>query len=403
MMGRSFRRPVGRARLFAFVACSLVLACRPPDIDPTIDGDRPTRRLVDPAGEFSTPFGAVRAVMALPDDRLVVSDPQENRIALIDYSKGTSTSLSRQGGGPREFRRPGGLYRGPRGGVLVFDQGLMRLLPIAAGGAVANSIGLPTGGIPGDWSTCGPDPLAFDSVGQTYEQQAYGRPFSSAAVVLRYRPGVKPDTVARLVAKQTKSIRVNRNGTGTYQDVLFSPEDGWLVAPDGWIALARAEPYHVEWVRPDGPSVVGPVIHHEPIPIPKAEKELIACGEGGPRGRSSVTLVLIGPGGPPPSQPANPTPIPVDELLFAKAKTPVNLRAGRWPLLDERGRIWVERSTRMGTTSSVFDVFDRTGALVDRVEIPAGLRLVGFDADWAYVARKDADDLEYLHRLALPQ
>lgn len=347
----------------------LVAACQSAPINPATDGDRTPRRLGTPAGEFPAPFGTIRAVMALPDGRLVVSDPQENRVVLIDFPQGTSTLLSRVGEGPREFGRPGGLYRGSASRILVFDQALMRLLPVAPTGAVENVVGLPTGGIAGDWSARGPDPLAVDSLGQTYLSERRG--FTArTTVVLRYRPGTRPDTVATLLTRQTKALQANRNGTGSYQDVLFSPEDAWTVAPDGW------------------------------IPIPRAEKELIASGAGGSRGLTSVALVLVRPGGaPPPSD--RPSSVPVGELLFAKAKTPVNLRDGRWPILDEGGRLWVERSLPAGVTTPVFDVFDRRGELVDRIEFPAGSRLVGFDRQWIYAARIDADDLQYLQRFAL--
>ena len=99
--------------------------------------------------------------------------------------------------------------------------------------------------------------FAFDSLGQTYQSFRKGSLFASTALVLRYRPGLRPDTVAELLAKQTKALQANRNGTGTYQEVLFSPEDAWTVAPDGWVAVARAEPYHVEWIPPTGLSIVG--------------------------------------------------------------------------------------------------------------------------------------------------
>ena len=62
--------------------CLLMAACRPPEIDSAIDGDRPTRRRVDPAGDFPTPFGAIRPVMALPDGRLLVSDLGPGRHSL---------------------------------------------------------------------------------------------------------------------------------------------------------------------------------------------------------------------------------------------------------------------------------------------------------------------------------
>ena len=331
--------------------------------------------------------------MALPDGRLVVSDPQENRIALIEFTKGTSQLLGRVGEGPREFGRPGGLYRGRAGGVLIFDQGLMRLLPVSPTGALENVVGLSAGGIPGDWSARRPDPVAVDSLGQTYLSQRKGRLFASTSLVLRHRPGFRPDTMAELLARQTQALQAKANGTGSYQEVLFSPEDSWAVAPDGWIAVAHAAPYHVAWIPPTGPGVTGPAIRHDPIRIPRAEKELIASGAGGSRGRISVTLVRVRAGASPPPRSDRPTPIPVGELLFAKVKTPVNLRDGRWPLLDESGRLWVERSLPAGVKVGVFD----------RVELPEGSRLVGFDPDWIYAARRDADDLEYLQRFAMPR
>ena len=208
--------------------------------------------------------------------------------------------------------------------------------------------------------------------------------------------------VAKLAARQTKALSANQNGTGSYQDVLFAPEDAWTAAPDGWIGVTRAEPYHVEWIPPSGPPVIGPVISHEPIRIPRAEKELIASGVAGSRGRTEVTLVLVGPGGSPPPESAAPPPVPVEDLLFAKVKTPVNLRDGRWPMVDEGGRLWVERSLPAGAKGSVFDVFDRAGNLIDRLELPVGSRLVGFGRDWIYAARRDADDLEHLQRFDWP-
>jgi hypothetical protein len=41
--------------------------------------------------------------------------------------------------------------------------------------------------------------------------------------------------------------------------------------------------------------------------------------------------------------------------------------------------------------------------VVDRIELPAGSRLVGFDPDWIYAARLDADGFEHLQRFPLPR
>ena len=394
-------RPAGQLGAKAVIAV-LLSGCGATETNPATDGDRPPHCALEPPAEFSATFSVIRAIMALPDGRLVVSDPQENRVTLIDFPKGTRRQLGRVGEGPQEFRRPGGLYRGRGGEVLIFDQQLMRLLPVSPSGALEDVVGLPVGGMAGDWSGRAPDPLSFDSLGHTYEALRNGGFTAPTSLLMRHRPGARPDTVTSLHRTVTRALQASTDGAGAYQDVIFSPEDAWTVAPDGRVAVARAAPYHVEWIPVAGPTVTGPAITHRPVPITSAEKELIASGAAGPRGRTTVSIGRAPPGGLPSSQSGAPSPIPVGELLFAKVKTPVNLREGRWPLLDEGGRLWVERSLPAGAKISVFDVFDRDGNLVDRIALPDGSRLVGFDLHWIYAARIDADGLEHLQRLALP-
>jgi hypothetical protein len=383
-------------------ACLLLSGCLAGETPPAADGERPPRSLQAPPEEFPLQFSVIRAVMALPDGRLVVSDPHENRIALIDFPKGTRQDLSRVGDGPREFRRAGGLYRGRGGQVMIFDQELRRLLSIAPEGAVDDIVGLPTGGAGGSWSARGPDHLVVDSLGDAYVAIRFGGFTAPTSVLLRHRPGAHPDTVTQLLRPLSKVLEGDGYGPGVYQSVLFSPEDAWVASPDGRIAVVRAEPYRVEWIPPAGPPVTGPVIRHEPVPITQAEKEVIASGAGGSRGRISVTMGMVPAGAVAGSPPSALSPMRVDELLFAKVKSPVNLRDGRRPMLDERGMLWVERNQPAEVKGSVFDVFDGKGDLVDRIGLPLGSRLVGFDPQWVYTARGDADGFDHLQRFPLP-
>jgi hypothetical protein len=242
-----------------------------------------------------------------------------------------------------------------------------------------------------------------DSLGHSYAAIRFGGFTAPTSVLLRYRPGERPDTMTEMLRPLSKRLEGDGHGPGVYQDVLFSPEDDWVAAPDGRIAVVRAEPYRVEWIPLAGLTVTGPVIRHEPVPITQTEKELIASGAGGSMGRIAVTLMMVPAGGAAGSRPSAPSPIPVDELLFAKVKSPVNLRDDRRPMLDERGRLWVERSAPAEVKGSVFDVFDGNGNVVDRIELPPGSRLVGFDPDWIYAARLDPDGFEHLQRFPLPR
>ena len=67
-----------------------------------------------------------------------------------------------------------------------------------------------------------------------------------------------------------------------------------------------------------------------------------------------------------------------------------------------RGRD-IGQSLPGGAKANVFDLFDRDGNLVDRIALPAGSRLVGFDRQWLYTVRIDADDFEHLQRFPLPR
>jgi hypothetical protein len=383
-------------------ACLLGSGCFAGQTPPAADGERPPSRLQEPPAEFPAQFSVILAVMALPDGRLVVSDPHENRIALIDFPNGTRQELSRVGEGPREFRRAGGLYRGRGGRVVIFDRELLRLLPVAPDGALEDVAGLPTGGNARSRSPRGPDGLMVDSLGHTYAARRSGF-ITPTSTLLRHRPGIRPDTVTELAMPTTKVLEGSGYAAGVYQDVLFSSEDAWAASPDGRVAVVRARPYRVEWIPLAGLTVVGPVIRHEPVPITQAEKELIASGAGGSRGRITVTVGLVPAGGAAGSGSSAPSPMVVEELLFAKVKSPVNLRDGRRPMLDESGRLWVERSVPADVKASVFDVFDENGNLVDRIEVPPGSRLVGFDPQWIYAARLDADGFEHLQRFPLPR
>jgi hypothetical protein len=183
--------------------------------------------------------------------------------------------------------------------------------------------------------------------------------------------------------------------------VLFAPQDAWVVAPDGRIAVVRAAPYRVEWIPLSGPATIGPVIRYKPVAVTAGDKEAMASGAVDLPGRKNMGVGRGPRGGPPPPAGAG-DPNARAELLFADVKTPVRVGFGHWPLIDESGRVWVERNLPASERATVFDVFDRDGGLVDRVEIPAGCHLIGFDTRWLYTARVDADDFEHLQRYPLP-
>jgi hypothetical protein len=58
---------------------------------------------------------------------------------------------------------------------------------------------------------------------------------------------------------------------------------------------------------------------------------------------------------------------------------------------DADGNVWVRTvPTRPTPGGPVYDVIDRQGTIVDRVQIPEGRSIVGFGAGTVYLATRDA-------------
>ena len=143
---------------------------------------------------------------------------------------------------------------------------------------------------------------------------------------------------------------------------IGSPADGWGVAPDGRVAIVRAEPYRVEWISPDGTVTRGPAIEITPLPMTEADKQ--AYRERA-KARSASVGVAGGSGA------------GADDLglLFAETKAPFNPQDVS---VSPDGRVWVMRTQPFGVAEVVYDVFDRTARRADRIQLPAGSRIVGF-------------------------
>lgn len=222
--------------------------------------------------------------------------------------------------------------------------------------------------------------------------------------------------------------------------------DDWALLPDGTIALVRTKDYHVDWLNPDGTITASPKIPFQwerltdegkvafidsaRVAIEKARAsgqfgrgdggQLVFRGEGGggagPRreGQTSdgqrsggtsapapapnaqagtmtvttggnTTVTAVGPGGggpggpPPPLTMISPTELPDYKPAFQPGST----RA------DADGNLWIRTSQNVNAIP-VYNVINRRGELIDRVQLPANRVLVGFGSGGvAYLAVRD--------------
>lgn len=355
-------------------------------------GDRAPRSISAKPQEFPEAFTSVRSLTALPDGRLVLSDAQEKKVMLVDFAKGTTAQLARSGAGPREYQSPGGTYRAAGGGALIYDQQQHRFLPITTAGRLLDVVAVPGQVNSTNVSDEGPDQFAVDTLENWYtlaSRQSGGAGRDSLALLHIDKSGRISDTVGYLLQQESRSVPSSNPNIRLGLIVAFSPRDIWAVAPDGGVAIVKAAPYRVDWYRPSSGSAHGPAVPFTPLKVTAADRDaVLARMTSAPPPRVSIN------GQAPVSQA-----MPRVEPVLSDVKPPFPPQV---PRIDEHGRLWVERSDVADAKRRTYDIFDRRGALVDRIQLPAGSRLVGFDSRSLYAVRSDEDDLLHLQRFQLP-
>ncbi|HUQ84163.1 MAG TPA: hypothetical protein VM076_23635 [Gemmatimonadaceae bacterium] len=349
------------------------------------------RMLDKPQVELGEPFTNVVSVRELSDGRVVVIDQGDRALYVADFAAGTSTQIGRPGGGPAEYRSPQLLLAGGRDTTLLTDPGNNRILII---GPDAKPAGLLTGAFPMAEGQPGTRlPRAMDASGRGYFLSRAGnlnqtsstmvRP-DSVAIVRTARGSMKDDSLAFVQMAPRKITTTTKDGKLTGVNIVIAPfpaADAWQVFPDGAIAIVRAKGYRVDWVLPDGKHVTGKENPFTPVRVVDADKRPPASGNAARSG---------GAAGAAPSPPLD-----LEWPDFKPAFFPSNALAGT------DGRIWIQRHVAATDARALYDVADRRGVIVEKVELPKGGRIVGFGAKSIYVVRLDADDLQYLQRYPL--
>ena len=350
--------------------------------------------LGEPDAEFAEPFTQIRNIRELRDGRVLVVDPRDRIVQLIDFRTGTATKVGRTGAGPGEFGLPDRIIALPGDSSAIFDPDNSRYLIIAPDGKTGATFRVDDAGV--RMGGRGAAPRGTDTRGRIFiEGSAFVAtagggiaPGDSAPVLRLDRATKRLDTLAYV-----QLARGNSRGSGGPNGVMmmtglkaFPSRDDWTPLPDGGVGIARVHDYHIERYSASGTRTAGPPVTWTSIPVTDAEKEAWRAARRG--------LPAAGRGGaipknlPPPPQSEFPAVMPpfVAAAMVARAN----------------GEMWVLRSHK-STDAPIYDVFGPTGSMVRRVAMPAPTsRLVGFGVNSVYVVRRDADDLEHLQRYRLP-
>jgi hypothetical protein len=332
------------------------------------------RVLDKPQVEIAESFTNVGSVRELSDGRLIVADVGNRSVHVVDFKAKSVAPIGGNGAGPGEYRSPGILLPLSGDTTLLADAGNARLLAIAPNAK-------PAAALPDVWPLADGRPgtrlaRGIDARGRGYFQgrasgmraEAGGAVAADSAALVRSARGTTAeDTLGYINLSPRKLNMTSKDGKLQSVDIIIPPfpsQDGWVAFADGSVALVRTHNYRVDWVLADGKRVAGRSIPFTPVKVTDADKNTRT--------------------GPPADWPDVKPP-------FAYAGV----------LAGADGNVWIPRYGPAEDTRSHYDVVDRRGVVVARVDVPNRGRIVGFGPKSIYVVRIDDDDLQYLQRFPL--
>jgi hypothetical protein len=229
----------------------------------------------------------------------------------------------------------------------------------------------------------------------------------------------KVDTVGVIKIPKVK-FEVKSDERGTSMTSLINPlpvVDDWVVTSDGALAFVRGKDYHVDWLNPDGTKVTSAKIPFDWqrltdedkiafIDSVKAARERQGANAPNPTGAPviggggapNVQIFMNtapgggpgGPGGPGGAAPAQPQVqmnfVPPTDL--PDYKPPFFANSTR---ADAEGNLWIRTiPTSAIPGGPVYDVINRKGEIIERVQIPVGRTIAAFGANGAvYLVNRD--------------
>ncbi len=327
-------------------------------------------------------FSAIAAVTELRDGRVLVADPREGRLVLADLKAGTVTQVGRKGNGPGEYQVPGKVW------PLKGDSGIMignfsRRWLLLRGALLAATI-------PADDPALrapGPVTVGADSLGYVFKSSG-PRPggatytIGDSIVITRVsRASGKTDTIARLRGERSRTLSGPADSRGFFefqvQHPPFSTAEAVVLGSDGWLAIARLDPYRIDWRSPDGQVTRGAPLRVTLAKVTGRDREKVIADN--------------------PVKPGS-TPM-VDFSTFPERVPPFQALPLR-PTND--GRVLVARTVTASEPEARYDLVDRRGSLRGQLTLARNERIVDFGAKSVYTAVTDDDGIQRLRRHPWP-
>lgn len=347
-------------------------------------------------------FIVISSVRELSDGRVLVSDERAGQLLVADFLSDTAHVIGRQGQGPGEYRQVGRL-RPTRGDTTLHKEPYVPRVLVLAGSDIVATLGSGEHGV----GQLGFTPiLGVDSLGRAaiaaWHRDSEGRLNASDSLhVLRvqWRSGAV-DTSTRVQSDRGWSEKAGIGsasapveagggrgaGPKRYAISLVAP-DQVAVMPSGWIAVARAAPYRVDWCAPTRGCAAGPALQTGRRRLTDEDKRhylrrTAATSSWPPTERLEETSGwpdFMPPVALPPSR------IDASAIIAAPGD-----------------RVLVQRTADVGAVNARYDVIDRVAGIVGWMELLPSEQVVGFGAKHMYLSRTTEDGWQQLRRHPWP-
>jgi hypothetical protein len=404
------RLPRARAGALA-IAASVAL----PQLGAQSAPKAPIRTLAPSTAVSTDSVGSNIALRALSDGRVMVNDLATRRVLLFDatltHAKVVIDTLGGTGpDAPTKVQAPANtLIRYMGDTTLYADRVSQSLLVIDPTGKVARVMSLPK---PSDIVTIGAGGEAgtpgFDSQGRLVYHGVAPRP---RPLVDSLRPWLPPipvqvdsapivradldrrviDTLMNLklnIGAPFKSRDVDNDGNVIMRMYIntVGVDDQWAYLSDGTVAVLSVHDYHLEWWDPDGKRRSTPKMPFDWKRITDADRlrMIDSLRPELERVNSAAPITINTPNGPRTGRRQYEF-LPPEK--FGEYEQPVNTGAVK---PDLNARLWILPRTSLSAKDGLlYDVINRNGELVERVQFPKGTVLAGFgDGGVVYVVRQ---------------
>ena len=375
----------------------------------------PARLIAAPEAKSAATLGSPVAVRELPDGRALVNDTRRRQLLLFDRGLTAMMIVADSAGGRANSygAGPGGIIPFLGDSTLLVDPAGLSMFVVDPSGKIARVASVPRSQDAAALGNNTTSSSGLDAKGRLVyrgisrvKQVVNGgltiAEFPDSVDVERVDLGTrKVDTVGFYKIPKTNMI-ITQTEHGVSIGAEINPVqtvDDWAVLADGSIAIVRGLDYHVDIVNPDGSLRTAPKIPFEWRPLTDDEKavvldsakrsvdRMIANGDaaqmmsmhgggsapaGGHGGGGGVTFGS-GAG----SKNAAPTIKMVDPSALPDYWPPFSQGAAK---ADADGNLWLRTSARSANVvgGAIYDVIDRNGVLVDRLQIPPGRQIIGF-------------------------